>query len=238
MLCRLESFDLTPDFNVDVWGCAKQRYAGISKEEELEKSYEMLSKHYESFNFRFLQQVHGIDSIFVDPSIHGLPESIFWGKADAAFSSQRNVVLGVRVADCIPIVFADKDGSFCGVIHAGWRGLRSHIIISTLEHIEIKFGQGKKSNIKFWVGPHIQRDSYEIGEDVSLLFSSVFLKPSLKPEKQYLNLTKVLRDEFMKCEINDSQVIWNLQDTYGSNDYYSHRRGDIGRNVIVVYHNN
>ncbi len=238
MICRLESFELTPDFNVDVWARSEKNNSITLREKELEKSYQVLRKHYKGLHFRFLQQVHGIDSICVEPSMNGLSKNIFWGKADAAFSSQKDIVLGVRVADCIPIVFAEKDGAFCGVIHAGWRGLCSQIMTSTLAHLEREFRQVKRSKIKFWVGPHIKEDSYEVGEDVFSLFPSVFLKSSSKPEKKYLSLTMVLKAQFMKCEISNSQIMWSLENTYRNDDYYSHRKGDIGRNVIVIYNKN
>ncbi len=44
--------------------------------------------------------------------------------------------------------------------------------------------------------------------------------------------------QFMKCEISNSQIMWSLENTYRNDDYYSQRKGDIGRNVIVIYNKN
>ncbi len=43
--------------------------------------------------------------------------------ADAAVTRAHGIVLGVRTADCLPVLFADRGGTVIGAAHAGWRGL-------------------------------------------------------------------------------------------------------------------
>src|SRR5690606_16837067 len=44
-------------------------------------------------------------------------------EADAAVTGVPGVVLAVLTADCLPVLFATRDGSRIGAAHAGWRGL-------------------------------------------------------------------------------------------------------------------
>ncbi len=230
----LQSLILSPYFKIDIWCKLKEDISVLSGEKGIKQSYDLLNKHYKNLNFKFLEQTHGKKSLFINNDNY-FKKKYFWGKADAAFSCRADIALGVKVADCIPILFFMKDGSFFGVIHAGWRGLKLKILDFTLEHIKKKFGSNNKSHIKFWVGPHIRENSYEVEEDVFLLFPSQFSKSFGDTKKKYLNLTKILRDQFMKCEINDSQIIWSSENTYNSDQYYSHRKKDIGRNIIIIH---
>ena len=230
-----QSFCLTPAFQVDIWGKPKGSLQHDSKGEEIKETHQALSSVYKHLDFAFLKQVHGDRSLFIDDSYLS-PKSLFWGEGDAAFSCRENIALSVRVADCIPIVFcAEKPLPFFGVVHAGWRGLRSGVLSSTMRHLKKNIFVKDLFQIRFWVGPHIGVNSYEVGEDVFGLFPPAFLKSSPKPGKKYLDLKGVLSKEFADLQIEGPQIVWNSEDTYTSQNYYSHRRGDIGRNMIVVY---
>ncbi len=53
--------------------------------------------------------------------------------ADAAVTRARGIVLGVRTADCLPVLFADRGGTVIGAAHAGWRGLAAGILEATVQ---------------------------------------------------------------------------------------------------------
>ena len=53
-------------------------------------------------------------------------------RADAAVTRETNVVLAVRIADCMPVLLADRAGAVIGVAHAGWRGLAAGVIENTV----------------------------------------------------------------------------------------------------------
>ena len=79
---------------------------------------------------RWLQQVHGDRSLRVT-------EEVFDGEqqADAAFTTQSDIVLAILTADCLPILLCADDGSEIGAIHAGWRGLSAGIVESTIARL-------------------------------------------------------------------------------------------------------
>jgi hypothetical protein len=42
--------------------------------------------------------------------------------ADAVITNNKGVLLGVQVADCVPVLLYDAKKNVIGVVHAGWRG--------------------------------------------------------------------------------------------------------------------
>lgn len=102
----------------------------------------------------WLTQVHGAD-VVVAPDASKSP------RADAAVTFEANVVLAVRVADCMPVLFADRAGSVIGIAHAGWRGLAAGVLESTIAAMS-----REPSQILAWLGPAIGRSAFEVDADV------------------------------------------------------------------------
>lgn len=68
--------------------------------------------------------------------------------------------VGVRVADCVPVLIADLTTGDVVAIHAGWRGVVAGIVRSGLEHL------GGRSAVAA-IGPCIGRCCFEVGRDVA-----------------------------------------------------------------------
>jgi polyphenol oxidase len=104
----------------------------------------------------WMHQVHGADVIDADTTTTIV-------KADAAVARRKGVVCAVKIADCMPVLFAAEDASVVGAAHAGWRGLAGGVLEATLQ----KMGAEK---IIAWMGPAISGRVYEVGEDVRAAF--------------------------------------------------------------------
>jgi YfiH family protein len=102
---------------------------------------------------RWLRQVHGTH-VVVDP---GFDEP----EADASVTRTPGTVLAILTADCLPVVFAARDGSEVGAAHAGWRGLVAGVLEATLDAM-----QTPRENIVAWLGPAAGPASYEVGSEV------------------------------------------------------------------------
>lgn len=63
-----------------------------------------------------VRQVHGDAVVRVDG-----PTPSRWSEADALWSVERGLLLGIVAADCVPVLLADASGAI-GVAHAGWKG--------------------------------------------------------------------------------------------------------------------
>jgi YfiH family protein len=83
--------------------------------------------------------------------------------ADAVVSNEPGLVLAVLVADCVPIVIADRTGGAAGAIHAGWRGTCARIGPAAVETMRRVFGTDPAGLVAA-IGPSIGPDDYEVGE--------------------------------------------------------------------------
>ncbi len=73
------------------------------------------------------------------------------------------VTIGVKTADCVPILFASADGGIVGAVHAGWRG--AALGIGALA-VEMMTSLGADiDGIRAVIGPAIDADSYHVGDD-------------------------------------------------------------------------
>jgi YfiH family protein len=82
------------------------------------------------------------------------------GEADALFTGETDLAMGVATADCLPIVLSGPHQS--AAIHAGWRGLESGVLDRTLECLT-----DSAEDLAAWIGPGIGPCCYEVGRDVA-----------------------------------------------------------------------
>lgn len=104
----------------------------------------------------WLAQVHGADVATI-----GATSPLSPPRADAAVTREANAVLAVRIADCMPVLFADRGASVIAVAHAGWRGLAAGVLENTLAAMDCD-----AARIVAWLGPAIGRKAFEVGADV------------------------------------------------------------------------
>jgi YfiH family protein len=104
----------------------------------------------------WLEQVHGAHVVSL-----GAVRPAAAPRADAATTRATHVVLAVRIADCMPVLFAARDGSTIAVAHAGWRGLAAGILENTVDAMG-----SDPAGIVAWLGPAIGPTAFEVGGDV------------------------------------------------------------------------
>lgn len=86
-------------------------------------------------------------------------------KMDALVSDVAGVLLGVKTADCVPVLVGDpRTGAFAAV-HAGWRGTVQSIVLNAIEKMRAAFG-ANPNNLIAAIGPAATCENYEIGQDV------------------------------------------------------------------------
>lgn len=125
-----------------------------------------------------LQQILGARPVFLD-QVHGttmlelVPNSAEHAQADGSFTQQRGLACTIMVADCLPILLCNTQGTMVGAVHAGWRGLAGHDGRGVLEQICERFRalalvESMPSTIELiaWLGPCIGPDVFEVGPDV------------------------------------------------------------------------
>jgi YfiH family protein len=117
----------------------------------------------------WLQQVHGTAVLDLDleagidrPQAHVSAAGI---DADAALTRRAGPVCAVQVADCLPVLFAARDGSAVAAVHAGWRGLAAGVLEATVGRLAVERG-----GLIAWLGPAIGQAHFEVGEEVRRAF--------------------------------------------------------------------
>jgi YfiH family protein len=131
---------------------------------------------------RFLNAVGGDFKLATAWQVHGNDVKIVKDQGDVDNSEERfdglvsrmsGVLVGVKTADCVPVLIGDsRTGSFAAV-HAGWRGTVASIVVKAIEKMQAEFGSEPK-DITAAIGPAAGCGNYEIGEDVIDAFASAF----------------------------------------------------------------
>lgn len=94
-------------------------------------------------------------------------------KFDALTSNLENLLIGVKTADCVPVLIGDPKTGAYSAIHAGWRGTVESIVIKAIEKMQTNFGT-KAEDLVCAIGPAACIQNYEIGQDVIDAFAKNF----------------------------------------------------------------
>ncbi len=110
------------------------------------------------------QQIHQNRIAIVD----SLPTKSVIKNVDGLVTNQNWLCLGIKTADCVPILLFDPRERILGALHAGWRGTLSHIAKEGIDSM-LKLG-AKKDKIIAIIGPHIGSCCYNINYPRKKLF--------------------------------------------------------------------
>ena len=135
-------------------------------------------------NRRLLRQAMGVRPVFLQ-QIHGLQVAVLNAQtpddtpADGCMTASANVACTIMVADCLPVLFTNHQGSAVAAAHAGWRGLAGAggrgVLESTLASFmaltNMQYGQAATEVIA-WLGPCIGPEQFEVGAEVKAAFEA------------------------------------------------------------------
>lgn len=91
------------------------------------------------------------------------------GEGDAIISSEPGVAVGIRTADCVPILLVDVNHHVVAAVHAGWRGTAANIAGATVA--EMRSRGVRPENLRGAIGPSIGSCCYEVGPEVTQALS-------------------------------------------------------------------
>ncbi|AIF81848.1 hypothetical protein I862_06470 [endosymbiont of Acanthamoeba sp. UWC8] len=146
--------------------------------------------------------------------------------ADALVTNLPGILLGIKTADCVPILFFDPKEKIIAAAHAGWKGAVSGIIDNTIAAMQ-NLG-ANIADIICVIGPCIQQVSYEVDEKFYNNFISVnptsreFFIDSKQADHYMFDLPAYCMARLKNIGI---QHIDNLGiDTYSNPEFFSYRR--------------
>ena len=123
-----------------------------------------------NFNLTTVWQVHGDDVKVIETKsdVQSTEE-----KFDAIVSDLSNLLVGVKTADCVPILLGDPKNKAFAAVHAGWRGTVESIAPKAIEKMRERYGTNPK-DLVCAVGPAAGCKNYEVGKEVIDAFAEKF----------------------------------------------------------------
>lgn len=114
---------------------------------------------------RLLHQVHGRRVV---AATSGAREWIP-PEADGVITDDPSVALVVRVADCAPVLLADRRLGVTAAVHAGWRSTMQRILPAAIDEMSSTYGT-RPGDLVAAIGPLLGACCGEMGEDVVEMF--------------------------------------------------------------------
>lgn len=171
-------------------------------------------------------------------------------EADAQWTQDQNYSMGIKTADCMPVMICSPQSNIALGIHSGWRGVQQRIVAKAISTLNLQ----QDPKLKVFIGPHIQHKSFEVGADVALALLSahdisyqggnltstapqfeVFMKDRKTTDlifeansKFYINLSALVSWELLRLYIPAQQIWVSDKDTKTDKNYFSYRRGEKG----------
>lgn len=180
----------------------------------------------------WLSQVHGVNVVTVEDCEHNCA-------ADASVTGQVNQVSCVMTADCLPVLFCDRQGTKVASAHAGWRGLCNGVLEATL----LKFED--PASVLIWFGAAIGPTAFEVGEEVKAAFeekqpqasfSHCFISSS-RPNKYLADIYQLARLKLEAAGVKAEHIYGGDCCTFSDEErFFSFRRdGQTGRMVSCIW---
>ncbi len=146
---------------------------------------------------------------------------------DAVITDRANVILGVRVADCVPILIFDTRRFVIGAVHAGWRGTAKGILKKTISTLAARYGS-KSEDLLLAIGPSIGQCCYEVRPDVADAVTHETGPgdyQKIKGDRVLLDLQRANKLQAMRMGVPESQIEAVAECTACQIDkYFSYRR--------------
>jgi YfiH family protein len=144
--------------------------------------------------------------------------------------------VGVRTADCVPVLIADVESGAVAAVHAGWRGVVARIVDAAIDRL----APSSPSSLIAAIGPHIRGDAFEVGEDVAHQIAAAAHGEDIivrRAPKPHVDLAKALKAQLTARGVADDRI----DDVGGCTltepeRFFSHRRdaGKTGRHLSAI----
>jgi YfiH family protein len=176
-------------------------------------------------------QVHGARVVVADGDVRAMLRE----EADAIVArAGSGDAVGVRIADCTPVLVADTRSGAAVAIHAGWRGVVANVIGEAVARV-----CGNRATLIAAIGPSIGPCCFEVGDDVAEQIAracgdpTVIVRGGAKP---HVDMRRATRAQLRAAGIADARIDDVDACTKHDMRFHSHRRDGerAGRNVAIV----
>lgn len=155
-------------------------------------------------------------------------------EGDALIAEQAGVRVGVKTADCVPILMVDPSGKVVAAIHAGWRGSAENIAAAAVREITALW-KTRPEDLRAAIGPSIGVCCYQVGAEVARRFGTWIPDLERASAPAHLDLRAVNEMQLRAAGVSN---IWKSDEcTFCSADrFFSFRREreQAGRMVSFI----
>ena len=161
----------------------------------------------------------------LDLKISELPADPFrFDEGDAMVSDIPGVAMGIRTADCLPLLIADRLKGTAAAVHCGWRSLAAGLAGKAVR-VMAGIMESESKHLLAAIGPSIGACCYEVGEDLRAAFSHFRSDKGLLFERDgrlYLDLASGVKtqlimegmtpetiDEIVGCTSCNQDLFWS-----------------------------
>lgn len=187
-----------------------------------------------------VKQVHGADLLVIDSPN---PDYSHFLKleADGIVTNQPGVMIGVCVADCVPVLLLDPVNRVIAALHAGWKGTAANICRKGVESMAAMFGS-TPADILAAVGPAIGPCCYEVDKPVVEAFKAqgtgfdAFAQEK-GAGKWQMDLSRANRMQLLQAGLPEQNIdTTELCVSCNQELFFSYRRdgGDTGRQMGFI----
>lgn len=197
---------------------------------EIQENKKAIIKELKAKKIVILHQIHSNDLAIIE---NGFTDNDIL-TADASITKEKNIILAIQTADCVPVLLACEDSLIIAAVHCGWRSTKKNIIEKVINRMK-KIGA---KNIYAIIGPSIQQDSYEVDSKIfkdfllNNLEYKIFFKPSLKQNHYMFDLPGLVKYQLNKLKVRILKHI--SENTYSNPKIYPSYRRDIHQNKESV----
>jgi hypothetical protein len=157
-------------------------------------------------------------------------------EADASWTRHPGRVCAVLTADCLPVLFCDRDATVVAAAHAGWRGLAGGVLEATVAAMGVP-----RDRIVAWMGAAIGPQAFEVGDDVRQVFvnqdrgAAAAFVPQSAPGKWLADIYALARLRLKAAGVD--AVYGGGHCTFGDAErFFSYRRdGATGRMASLIW---
>lgn len=153
-------------------------------------------------------------------------------EGDGLVTGQPGMLVGVRTADCVPVLLADPVNRVVSAVHAGWRGTATGIVPEAVERMKSRFGT-RPEDVVAAIGPSIGGCCYEVGPVVARQFGTWVPKMEQVDRPTLLDLKTVNHLQLASLGVSNVYVSQNC--TFCSSGFFSFRREKEQAGRMISY---
>jgi YfiH family protein len=173
-----------------------------------------------------VKQVHGARAVDVEEAATAEADAIIARAASSRAPAER-LAVGVRVADCVPILVGDVETGDVAAIHAGWRGVVAGVVGAGVGML------GGRLGLVAAIGPCIEACCFEVGPEVAERTGFVVRSDG---EKSFVDLRAAVREELRQAGLRDACIDDVPGCTKHTAEFHSFRRdgANSGRMLAAI----